>query len=238
MARFLHREISFISLCFLTINHPIFMKKISTVYLLSVIVVLGGCAREYPTFNQMPTSAYQGQKARVVEQPAAETAVVEVAAVPESAPKAEKIEALGTNPEVVRMLANNSPKQIDEQLETALATTQGQKLMANPLVATQIDKARKLIAQNELRNAPLSDVQTSQASKLINKTLKKQMEKTTLAPASPKAAKALNNKIRIGLILVLVGLLLYLIPGLGYAVGSIVTVIGIVFIVLGLLENV
>jgi len=64
------------------------------------------------------------------------------------------------------------------------------------------------------------------------------MEKTTLAPASPKAAKALNNKIRIGLILVLVGLLLCLIPGLGYAVGSIVTVIGIVFIVLGLLENV
>ncbi|GHB58107.1 hypothetical protein [Persicitalea jodogahamensis] len=215
------------------------MKKISTIYLLSAIVLLGSCAREYPTFNQMPTNASYSKKASAVEQPTAvEKAEVEVAVAEQPAAKAPKIEELSANPEVVKMLAENSPKQIDEQLERALATTEGKALMAKPLVAAQINKARKMIAQNELRNSPMSTVEASKASKLVNNTLKKQMEKSTLAPASEKAAKALNNKIRIGLILVLVGLLLYLIPGLGYAVGSIVTVIGLVFIVLGLLDNV
>ncbi len=213
------------------------MKKISTIYLLSAIVLLGSCAREYPTFNQMPTNAHYSSKAGSVEQQVA-VEKVEVAATEQPAAEAPTIEELSANPEVVKMLAEKSPKQIDEQLERALATTQGQALMAKPLVAAQINKARKMIAQNELSNSPVSTVEASKASKLINKTLKNQMEKSALSPASEKAAKALNNKIRIGLILVLVGILVGLIPGIGWTVGSIVTVVGIVFIVLGLIDNV
>lgn len=207
------------------------MKKISIIYLLSVIVLLGSCAREYPTFNQMPTSAYQKQK---VQQPVAETAVVEVAAE-KTALEVAKIEALSTNPEVVKMLAENSPRQIDEHLESALATTQGQALMAKPLVAAQINKARKLIAQNELRNAPLSGVQTSKASKLINQTLKNHTEKSTLAPATSQAAQELNRNLQIGLILLGVGVVLGLIPGIRW-LGGIAGLAGVIFIVLGLLE--
>ena len=210
------------------------MKKISTVYLLSAIVLLGSCAREYPTFNQMPTNAYQGQKAKSTEQSTPEIATAEVMAAEQPTTEAAKIEALSTNPEVVKMLAGNSPKQIDEQLESALATTQGQALMAKPLVAAQINKARKLIARNELNNSPLSGVQTSQVSKLVNKTLRTHVEKNTLAPVSTKAAKELNQKIKIGLILIGAGIIISLL--IPFYIGGIVGLVGVVFVVLGLLE--
>ncbi len=210
------------------------MKKISTVYLLCAVVLLGSCAREYPTFNQMPKNVHVEQKAKAKVK---ETEAVEVAEAKTESRSEQHITIaeLSKNEEVMEMLANNSPKQIDEQLESALATTQGQDLMAKPLIAAQINKARKLVAQNELRNAPLSDVQTSKASKVVNQVLKKQMKKNTIAPASTKAAKELNRKLRIGLILIGAGIVLGLIPGIWY-LGGLVGLVGVIFAILGLLE--
>lgn len=210
------------------------MKKINTVYLLSAVVLLGSCAREYPTFNQMPKNVHVEQKDRAEVKAVAAVEVAEAKIETESVQPVTMTE-LSKNEQVMEMLANNSPKQIDEQLESALATTQGQALMAKPLVAAQINKARKLIAQNELRNAPLSDVQTSQASKMVNRVLKKQMEKNTLAPASTKAAKELNQKLKIGLILIGAGIVLSVIPGIWY-LGGLVGLVGVIFAILGLLE--
>ncbi len=206
------------------------MKKFSTVYLLAAIVMLGSCARDYATYKHAPNSAYLGSR---TETPAvAKVAPTEVEETP-------VFEALSSNPEVAKMLAESSPRQIDEQLEKALATTEGQKLMAKPLIAAQITKAREVIAKNELRNAPGSEVATSKVSKLVNSTLKKHVEKsTTVAPESTKAAKALNGKIKTGLILLVAGIVLAVIPGLGWYIGGIVSTIGVIFIVLGLLESV
>lgn len=203
------------------------MKKFSTIYLLAAIVMLGSCARDYATYKYAPNSAYQSSR---TETPAVATvAPVEVTEAP-------TFEGLTSNPEVAKMLAESSPRQIDEQLEKALATTQGQELMARPLVAAQINKAREMIAKNELRNAPASEVQTSKVSKLVNSTLKNHIEKSnTLAPSSTKEAKALNQKVKIGLILIGVGIILAVIPGIAY-LGGIVGLVGVVFIVLGLLE--
>lgn len=210
------------------------MKKISTVYLLSAVVLLGSCAREYPTFNQMPQNVHVEHKAKAEAQPVATQEVAEVKIETETVQPVTMAE-ISRNEQVMEMLANNSPKQIDEQLESALATTQGQALMAKPLVAAQINKARKMIAQNEMRNAPMSDVQTSKASKMVNQVLKKQMEKNTLAPTSTKAAKELNQKLKIGLILIGASIILAIIPGLGI-VSGLVGLAGVIFAILGLLE--
>lgn len=235
MARFLSDKNPFIyPFIFLQIKPQILMKKINTVYLLSAVVLLGSCAREYPTFNQMPKNVHVEQKDRAEVKAVAAVEVAEAKIETESVQPVTMTE-LSKNEQVMEMLANNSPKQIDEQLESALATTQGQALMAKPLVAAQINKARKLIAQNELRNAPLSDVQTSQASKMVNRVLKKQMEKNTLAPASTKAAKELNQKLKIGLILIGAGIVLSVIPGIWY-LGGLVGLVGVIFAILGLLE--
>lgn len=218
------------------------MKKLSTIYLLGALVTLGSCAREYPVFNQMPKNAYIGQpdRAEVKTQATAETAVVAVEkseameAAPvqvAQSPETQTFSGVMTDQRVAEMLAEKTPREIDEQLESALATTQGQKLMAKPAVAAQINKVRTMLAQNENIKINTSDIANSKvASTIADKQFKKSME--------PAAAKALNNKIRIGLILVLIGLLLGLIPGIGWTLGSIVSVVGIVFIVLGLIDNV
>lgn len=212
------------------------MKKISTIYLLGAIMMLGSCARQYPVFNQMPTNAYIQSKDKIqpVSQPAVESAavaVVEEKAEPTSVVETpETISGLMADPQVAEMLKNKTPKQIDEQLEVALATTKGQELMAKPAIAAQINKVREMLVKEEFQSVNPSDVKSPVVSKMIDKQIKKSME--------PKEAKALNNKIRIGLILILVGLLLGLIPGLGWALGGIVSAVGIVFVILGLIDNI
>ncbi len=217
------------------------MKKLSTIYLLGALVTLGSCAREYPVFNQMPKNAYIGQpnRSEVQTQVPVETALV---AVEKSEPvqaapvqamessESQTFSGLMADPRVAELLAEKTPRQIDEQLESALATTQGQALMAKPAVAAQINKVRTMLAKNENLKVNTSDIKNSKVSTIVDKQIKKSME--------PAAAKSLNNKIRIGLILVLIGLLLGLIPGVGWTLGSIVSVVGIVFIVLGLIDNV
>ncbi len=213
------------------------MKKLSTIYLLGALVTLASCAREYPVFNQMPKNAYIGQPNRSevkVQAPASEEIAVvnsDAQNAPETKPVVSLSEAVSEG-RVSEMLAENTPKQIDEKFERALATTQGQALMAKPAVAAQINKVRAMMANDEFQNQKLnvSDVKSPLVSKMVDKQIKKSME--------PEEAKALNNKIRIGLILVLIGLLLGLIPGIGWTLGSIVSVVGIVFIVLGLIDNV
>lgn len=213
------------------------MKKLSTIYLLGALVTLASCAREYPVFNQMPKNAYMGQPNRSevkVQAPASEEIAVvnsDAQNAPETKPVVSLSEAVSEG-RVSEMLAENTPKQIDEKFERALATTQGQALMAKPAVAAQINKVRAMMANDEFQNQKLnvSDVKSPLVSKMVDKQIKKSME--------PEEAKALNNKIRIGLILVLIGLLLGLIPGIGWTLGSIVSVVGIVFIVLGLIDNV
>ncbi len=212
------------------------MKKFSTIYLLGAMVMLGSCARQYPVFNQMPTNAYiqTEEKAQISSQPVKED--VSVALVEEATPASEAVETpasfseLIAEPKVAEMLNNKTPKQISEQLEAALATTKGQELMARPAIAAQINKAKAMLEKGEIQSLNTSDVKSPVISKVIDKTIKKNLKS--------QEAKALNNKIRIGLILVLVGLLLGLIPGLGWALGGIVSAVGIVFIILGLIDNV
>ncbi|MPR33189.1 hypothetical protein [Salmonirosea aquatica] len=205
------------------------MKKLSTIYLLGALVTLSSCAREYPVFNQMPRNAYIGQpnRSEVKAQAPAEVAVVTPAA-----PNATEVESVPVSEviaegRVSEVLEKNTPKQIDEQLESALATTQGQKLMAKPAIAAQINKVRAMMAKPEMQNATPSDVQVTKASKLIDKSVKKSME--------PAAAKALNRNLKLGLILVGVGIILSVIPGVWY-LGGIVGLIGVIFIIIGLLE--
>ena len=206
------------------------MKKLSTIYLLGALVTLGSCAREYPVFNQMPKNAYIGQptRAEVKTQAPVEVAVVTPVTpnTTELAQEAPVAEAMAQG-RVSEVLVTNTPKQIDEQLESALATTQGQKLMAKPAVAAQINKVRAMMARPEMQNATPSDVQVAKATTLANKSVTKSME--------PAAAKALNRNLKLGLILVGVGIILSVIPGVWY-LGGIVGLIGVIFIILGLLE--
>lgn len=185
--------------------------------------MLGSCAREYPTFNQMPKNVHVTPKA--------EASPVNVAAV-EQAVAVETVQPvtmaeISQNPKAMEMLANNTPKQLDEQLETALATTQGQKLMANPLIASRIGNARAMLAKIETKRVNAAVAGSPVVSKMVDKQLTK-----TMAPA---AAKAIDGKVTAGLLLILVGIVLGLIPAVGWLIGGIVTAIGVVFIVLGLL---
>ena len=201
------------------------MKKINLTYLLGAIVMLGSCAREYPTFNQMPANVHVAPKAVA---PAERVAVVEQKATAETVQPVTMAE-ISQDPKAMEMLANNTPQQLDEQLETALARAEGQKLMANPLIASRINKARTMLAKIETKRVDAAGVAgSSVVSKLVNKQLTKAM--------APAAAKAVDAKVTAGLVLVLVGLLLGLIPSIGWLVGGIVLAIGVVFIVLGLLD--
>lgn len=201
------------------------MKKINVLYLLGAIFMLGSCAREYPTFNQMPRNAHIAPKAEAsVEKVTAVEQAVAVEAV-----QPVTMAEISKDPKAIEMLANNTPRQLDEQLETALASVQGQKLMANPLIASRIGKARAMLAKIEPKQVDAAAVAgSSVVSKVVDKQLSKNM--------APAAAKAVDGKVTAGLVLVLVGLLLGLIPSIGWLVGGIVLAIGIVFIVLGLLD--
>lgn len=206
------------------------MKRFSTIYLLTAVVLLGSCARQYPVFNQMPTNAYIGQPDRGNTAPKAqEEATVRT-------PEKELVAVEGTeeislakvdaDPRLSEMLKGNSPEQLDEQLMGALATTQGQKLMAKPAIATQIEKVRTMLAQTDLQKVNSSDVKIGKSSKFVDKTIKKHM--------GPSAAKALNRDLRIGLILIGIAILVGIIPGLGL-VSAILGIVGVVFAILGLL---
>lgn len=196
--------------------------------------MLGSCARQYPVFNQMPTNAYiqHSDQSRIngVDN-SARVAVVtpdaSVTALPENDSEVVQsaLEA-NQNPQVSQMLAENNSRQIDEQLETALATTQGQKLMAKPGIAAQVNKVRAMLAQPEMQNVGTSDIKTSKISKLVDKSIKKHM--------APTAAKALNRNLKIGLILIGVAVILS-VTGIWYLSG-IVGLIGVIFVILGLLE--
>ena len=201
------------------------MKKISTVYLLSAVVLLGSCAREYPTFNQMPKNAHAAPKAEVT----VEVAAVEQAVAVEAMQPLTTMSEISKDPKVMEMLANNTPKQLDEQLETALATTKGQKLMANSLIASRINKARAMMAKIDNKQVDIAAVAGSSA---VNKMIDKQLTKTMV----PTAAKAVDGKVTAGVILILLGIVLGLIPAVGWLIGGIVTAIGIVLVVLGLID--
>lgn len=201
------------------------MKKINAFYLFGAMVVLGSCAREYPTFNQMPKNVYVAPKA---EAPVEKVAVIEPATASTPA-QAVTMAEISQDPKVMEMLANNTPKQLDEQLETALATTKGQKLMANPLIASRINKARVMMAKIDNKQV---DIATVTGSSAVHKMVDKQLTKT-MAPA---AAKAVDGKVTAGIILILLGIVLGLVPAVGWLIGGIVTAIGIVLVVLGLID--
>ncbi len=213
------------------------MKKLSTIYLLGALVTLASCAREYPVFNQMPKNAYMGHPDRSevnvkAQAPAEVAAVMPVSQTTTESDQVTSLSEMVSEGRVSEMLAENTPKQLDERLESALATTQGQKLMAKPAVAAQINKVRAMMVNDEFQNQKLnvSDVKSPLVSKMVDKQIKKSME--------PAAAKALDSKITIGLILILVGIVVGLIPGIGWTLGGIVSAIGVVFIVLGLIGSV
>lgn len=202
------------------------MKKLSPIYLIAAVLLLGSCARQYPVFNQMPTNAYMGQpeKAKTVEvavvaAPEQEVAVVETV-------EEVNLAKVDTDPRLSEMLKEKSPKQLDEQLAGALATTQGQKLLAKPAVAAQIEKIRTMLAQTDLQKVNPSEVQMAKNSKFVDKAIKKHM--------GPSAANSLNRDLKIGLILIGIAILVGLIPGLGL-VSAILGVVGVVFAILGLL---
>lgn len=199
------------------------MKKINALYLFGAIVMLGSCAREYPTFNQMPRNVQVAPKAETPVEVVAEAAATVDATQPVT------MAEISQDPKAMEMLANNTPSQLDAQLETALASAEGQKLMANPLIASRIDKARAMLAKIETKQVDAAGVAgSSTVTKMVDKQLNKAM--------APEAAKAVDAKVTAGLVLVLVGLLLGLIPSIGWLVGGIVLAIGVVFIVLGLLD--
>jgi hypothetical protein len=203
------------------------MKRTITLSLLGATLMLGGCARQYPVFNQMPTNAYfapaeKAQPAPVVAQettPATEPGRMTV--------QNEQVAAVSEDLNVSAILEKNSPKQVDQQLEKALATTAGQKLMANPEMAQRIQKVRAMMAQPDMQNAQPTQAEVGKAQKLADKVIKKHM--------APDAAKALSRNLTIGLVLIAVAIVLALIPGLGL-VSTIVGVIGLILIVLGLIN--
>ncbi|GAB3174555.1 DUF308 domain-containing protein [Telluribacter humicola] len=206
------------------------MKKSITVCLLGATLMLGGCARQYPVFNQMPTNAYipQAEKAKPAEAPiqAQEVAVFNEAPSQVTVQQTEA-PSVSENLQVSAVLEKNTPKQIDKQLDKALASAAGQKLMANPAMAERIQKVRTMLAQPEVQNMQPNQAEISKAQKLADKTIKKHM--------SPSAAKALNRNLTLGLILIGAAVILALIPGLGL-VSTIVGVIGLVFLILGLIN--
>ncbi|WP_373511952.1 hypothetical protein [Persicitalea sp.] len=201
------------------------MKKISIVYLFGAVVLLGSCAREYPTFNQMPKNVHVAPKAATTVEIAAVEAPAEAVEVVQPITMAE----ISKDEKVMEMLAQKTPQQLDEQLETALASTKGQELMANPLIASRINKARAVLTKLEAKQVDPSAVAGSAVvTKMVDKQLSKSM--------APAAAKAIDGKVTAGLILVLLGIVLGLIPGVGWLIGGIVTAIGVVILVLGLID--
>ncbi|WP_247236896.1 DUF308 domain-containing protein [Telluribacter sp. SYSU D00476] len=207
------------------------MKKSITLCLLGATLMLGGCARQYPVFNQMPTNAYipQAEKAKRVEAPvqAQEVAVVVNETPSQVTVQQAEAPSVSENLQVSAVLEKNTPKQIDQQLDKALASAAGQKLMANPAMAERIQKVRTMLAQPEVQNMQPNQAEISKAQKLADKTIKKHM--------SPSAAKALNRNLTLGLVLIGAAVILALIPGLGL-VSTIVGVIGLVFLILGLIN--
>jgi len=74
----------------------------------------------------------------------------------------------------------------------------------------------------------LANAKSKRDLKMATKSIKREVK-------SAKKANALNQYMKIGLVLLLAGLILSVLPALGY-VGGIVAIVGLVFLLLGVLE--
>ncbi|WP_205499653.1 hypothetical protein [Rufibacter psychrotolerans] len=181
--------------------------------------VLIGCNSSSQYFDfSTPATTYHKAAPKATEAPAitatvtAETAVITQAEPvqatspqPQAAAPAPVLEANAAQPTASREVARTAP------LTTAAVAS---ALEANPNV--------KALA-NELAGA--------KTKKDVKAATKKIMREAKAA----KKANALNQYVKIGLILLVVGALLSLIPGLGL-IGALAAIVGLVFILLGLLE--
>ncbi|AKQ44818.1 hypothetical protein TH63_02940 [Rufibacter radiotolerans] len=76
-----------------------------------------------------------------------------------------------------------------------------------------------------------NNLSTASSKKEVKMATKKIMREAKAA----KKANALNQYVKIGLILLVAGVILGILPGLG-VVGTLVAIVGLVFILLGVLE--
>jgi hypothetical protein len=127
------------------------------------------------------------------------------APTPVPATEAPALEANAAKPAASRQVARTAPL-----TSAAVASA----LEANPHVNALATK--------------LADAKSKRDVKMATKSIKREVK-------SAKKANALNQYMKIGLVLLLAGLILSVLPGLGY-VGGIVAIVGLVFLLLGVLE--
>ncbi|WP_207432351.1 hypothetical protein [Sabulibacter ruber] len=165
------------------------------------------------TYHKAAPKAAEATAVAPAESVTAETAVIaqaapETANAPVAENQAEKapvLEANAAKPTASREVARTAPL-TSSAVASALEANPHVKNLANELAGAKTKKDVKTVTKKIMREA---------------KAVKK--------------ANAINQYIKIGLILLVVGALLSLIPGLGL-VGAIAAIVGLVFILLGLLE--
>ncbi|GGK57672.1 hypothetical protein ACD591_15545 [Rufibacter glacialis] len=150
------------------------------------------------------------------------------AAPAQAAPAVEAAVVAPATHEIAPVAA--TPAQPAPALEANAAAPVASREVARtaPLTSTAVASA---LAANPSVNAMAGEL----ASAKTNKDVKVATKKIMREAKATKKANALNQYVKIGLILLVAGALLSLIPGLGL-VGAVAAIVGLVFILLGLLE--
>ncbi|KAA3436605.1 hypothetical protein [Rufibacter hautae] len=136
------------------------------------------------------------------------------------------------------------------QAEPAEATAPVAPINTKPAPALEANAAKPVASREVARTAPLTSAAVASAleanphvkslandlaSAKTKKDVKMATKKIMREAKAVKKANAINQYIKIGLILLVAGALLSIIPGLGL-VGALAAIVGLVFILLGLLE--
>ncbi|MFB9864435.1 hypothetical protein [Rufibacter immobilis] len=161
-----------------------------------------------------------------------------------AAPKSTETTAIApaaTQAEAVAVVAPGEP-------ETAVAPLATAKAEKAPVM--EANAAKPSASREVARTAPLTSAAVASAleanphvkglanelaSAKSKKDVKMATKKIMREAKAAKKANALNQYVKIGLILLVAGVLLSVIPGLGL-VGALAAIVGLVFILLGLLE--
>ncbi|RNI25731.1 hypothetical protein [Rufibacter latericius] len=180
--------------------------------------MIGCSSSQYFDFSTPATTYHKAAPAPVVAPTAAPAAVESEAVVAQAQPEA-----------VV------APIEAAKAKEAPVMEANAAKPVASREVARTAPMTSAAVASALEANPHVKELANELASAKSKKDVKTATKKIMREAKSVKKANAINQYIKIGLILLVVGALLSLIPGLGL-VGAIAAIVGLVFILLGLLE--
>jgi hypothetical protein len=183
--------------------------------------MVGCSSSQYFDFSTPATTYHKASSSPAAVTPATPTET--------AAPKAAAVVAQAEPVQAIAPLAASKAKAAPALEANAAAPVASREVARTaPLTSAAVASALE-------SNANVKDLASNLSSASSKKEVKMATKKILREAKAAKKANALNQYVKIGLILLVAGVILGILPGLG-VVGTLVAIVGLVFILLGVLE--